>query len=184
MPQRPRGRLTSPLLSADPASDMKRPPVLRRARMIADLCKRPVLGWHLWRIAGHIPVHPHVAADPPSPRTRSGRLGISPAERASRRFARPAVGFPVSGTSSVMGGRVQRFQHGAIYHRQRDRDPVAVPAETIELAGDRLGWPVSPEESIGASDDRVQCFENGSVTRRSGKLEMWLRPAPAAAPPA
>lgn len=86
------------------------------------------------------------------------------------------LGFPASATTRVKGGWVQRFEHGAMYN-QGDREPVVVPAETVELAGDRLGWPVAAEESVGGRDgERIQWFENGVVTLREGKREIWLRP--------
>jgi uncharacterized protein with LGFP repeats len=91
---------------------------------------------------------------------------------------------PASAVTGSKGGWVQHFQHGTIYHRV-GHPPVAVSSETVELVADRLGWPVSPEESIGGrDDDRIQFFENGIVTRRSGKLEMWLCPVPGDRPPA
>ena len=56
---------------------------------------------------------------------------------------------------------------------------MAVPAETVELAGDRLGWPVSQEKSVdGSGDETIQYFENGVITLRDGKREIWLRPPP------
>ena len=62
---------------------------------------------------------------------------------------------------------------------------MAASVDTLELASEHLGWPVSGEESIGDSPgDRIQFFENGIVTRRSGKLEMWLCPVPGDRPPA
>lgn len=41
----------------------------------------------------------------------------------------------------------------------------------------KLGWPVSDERPIGPGDsDRIQFFQNGNVTVRDGKREIWLRP--------
>lgn len=95
------------------------------------------------------------------------------------------LGFPASPVTVISmtppgardhRGLAQRFEYGTIYH-DGGRDPVVVPADTVELVVDRLGWPVSGEESIGSNPaDRIQFFEYGVFTRRSEKLEMWLRP--------
>jgi uncharacterized protein with LGFP repeats len=72
---------------------------------------------------------------------------------------------------------VQRFERGAIYDGGAAGKAIAVPAETLALAGERLGLPVSPEKAIDGSDgETIQHFEQGIVTRRDGQREMWLRP--------
>lgn len=96
------------------------------------------------------------------------------------------LGFPVeSGTigpprrSSV----VQAFEGGTIYWR-RSRSAIAVPrafneviSEDLSRLRERLGFPVTEEWSIDASGiNRIQFFENGVVTLRNGKREIWLRP--------
>lgn len=41
-----------------------------------------------------------------------------------------------------------------------------------------LGWPVSDEQSVGTQGtDRIQFFEDGVVTLRNGKREIWKRPS-------
>jgi uncharacterized protein with LGFP repeats len=86
------------------------------------------------------------------------------------------LGLPVADAVAIRGGGFQRFERGTIYHLA-GHSPAAVPAETVELAGDRLGWPVSQEKPVGGSDDEtIQYFANGVVTLRGGKREMWLRP--------
>ena len=71
---------------------------------------------------------------------------------------------------------IQRFEHGSIYSRP-DCDPVAVPSETVELVGDRLGWPLSQVKTVGDSgDETIQYFEKGIVTAWDGTREMWVRP--------
>jgi hypothetical protein len=66
---------------------------------------------------------------------------------------------------------------------ERPAWPVAVPAATMELIfrdrelWDRLGFPASEEEPAGIDGaNRIQFFENGNVTLRGGKREIWLRP--------
>jgi hypothetical protein len=89
------------------------------------------------------------------------------------------LGFPTSASTMVAPGRwTQRFEHGLIYD-QTGHEPVAVPEETLELAiwdRDQLGWPVSAEKPIGGNaNERIQFFENGIVTVRDGKVEIWLQ---------
>ena len=92
-----------------------------------------------------------------------------------------SLGFPMSDSIPYLdgyGGRQsQKFEHGVIYHQTR-ADPVAVPAETVELVGfRRLGWPTSEERLVGDNtDESIQFFEMGVVTVRDGKREFWLRP--------
>ena len=91
----------------------------------------------------------------------------------------PDLGFPTSNSKRVQGeGWYQEFQHGWIYHRQ-GRGLTAVPAETVNLAAsplEPLGWPVSEEKPVaGRTGERIQFFENGVVTVRDGRREIWLR---------
>lgn len=92
------------------------------------------------------------------------------------------LGFPTATQVNIRSGRVQRFEHGSIYlGPDSEAVAVAVPAETVELVGDVLGWPVSQEKSVGGSDDEaIQYFENGVVVLRDGKREILVRPEPVA----
>jgi len=89
-----------------------------------------------------------------------------------------ALGLPVAAAEFPKGIKIryfQRFEHGSIYF-QFHTGARMVPAETVALVGDRLGWPVSQEESAGTGDgDRIQFFENGVVTLRGGRREAWCR---------
>jgi hypothetical protein len=89
------------------------------------------------------------------------------------------LGLPLSSTFRIReGGWSQRFEHGTIYDRP-GHELVAVPAETAELVGGVLGWPVSGEKPVDASEgETIQYFEKGVVTLRNGVREIWLRPAP------
>jgi hypothetical protein len=50
-------------------------------------------------------------------------------------------------------------------------------AKDRELYGRRLGFPVIEEQPAGEDGSgRIQFFENGVVTLRDGKREIWLRP--------
>jgi hypothetical protein len=89
------------------------------------------------------------------------------------------LGFPVAAQVRYPPGRVQSFEHGSIYLAPgRGAAAIAVPAETAEVAGDRLGWPESQEKSVGDSgDETIQFFEKGAVILRDGKREILARPA-------
>lgn len=69
----------------------------------------------------------------------------------------------------------QAFEGGSIYHRD-GHSPVPVASATVELIGNRIGWPVSEEQPAGSGTDRIQYFEDGVVTLRDGQREFWLRP--------
>jgi uncharacterized protein with LGFP repeats len=84
------------------------------------------------------------------------------------------LGLPTAAARSIEDGRAQRFEHGWIYDRVGD-DPVVISAETVELVGNRLGWPVSEEQPIGTGDGRIQFFESGAVVLRDGKREVLVR---------
>jgi hypothetical protein len=90
------------------------------------------------------------------------------------------LGFPVGKAEGppACGGLRQGFEHGSIYDQPGHRDPVTVPAETAELTGDRIGWPVSEEQSMGSGGSgRIQFFENGAVIVRDGKREILVNSA-------
>jgi hypothetical protein len=97
------------------------------------------------------------------------------------------LGFPTNEwndlplTDNVCG---QEFEGGTVFwgSHSTDETPIAVPVATMDLISadddirERLGLPVSEDESIGTGDSsRVQFFENGNVTVRDGKREIWLR---------
>jgi hypothetical protein len=86
------------------------------------------------------------------------------------------LGFPIATQVGFRPGRIQRFERGSIYLGPGgEAVAIAVPAVTADLAGDRLGWPVSPEKPVGGSDDEtIQYFEKGIVTLRDGQREVWL----------
>lgn len=95
------------------------------------------------------------------------------------------LGFPTSEPHRVRDKSwLQRFEGGAIFDRD-GQGSVTVSNATLELihesepgGGTKLGWPVFEEESIGSRgrSDRIQFFENGIVTMRGSKREIWLRP--------
>jgi uncharacterized protein with LGFP repeats len=45
-----------------------------------------------------------------------------------------------------------------------------------ESIRDRLGFPVAAEEPAGNGGGRWQFFENGVVTFKDGKRDVWVRP--------
>jgi hypothetical protein len=100
------------------------------------------------------------------------------------------LGFPKSDQFSPrVGLNAQEFEGGTVIWRL-DEGPVAVPAATMELISRDdetkkvLGYPVSEELSVGADGfDRIQFFENGNVTVRNGKREIWQRPGSSAGSP-
>jgi hypothetical protein len=97
------------------------------------------------------------------------------------------LGLPVEKYTAAInrfnGRLIQRFERGSVYERL-GHDVVAVPAETVDLVGDRLGWPTSNEEAVGGDDGhRIQYFEHGLVTLDGGR-EIWRRePPPLTNPP-
>jgi len=92
------------------------------------------------------------------------------------------LGFPIGETGVIPGYRwFQRFEGGIRSSNPRDRmdDPIAVRNEVLKLIQPfrYFGFPVSQEQSFGANGhDCFQFFENGVVTLRGGKREIWLRP--------
>jgi hypothetical protein len=91
------------------------------------------------------------------------------------------LGLPIAeATGNDSGGYIQPFEHGSVYEGLRpsfDYILLAVPAATVDLVGDTLGWPTSAEETIGGDDGhRIQHFEHGVVTLRDGTRQAW-RPA-------
>jgi ABC-type polar amino acid transport system ATPase subunit len=77
---------------------------------------------------------------------------------------------------------VQEFEAGRIYWRSGGKT-FAVPSEVMKLiernpkTRGRLVLPVTEEQPFGEDkSDRIQFFDNGVVTRRAGKYEVWLRP--------
>jgi uncharacterized protein with LGFP repeats len=92
------------------------------------------------------------------------------------------LGFPKSNARRVVtggGGWVQDFEHGRIFHRE-GYEPIAVPVDapgSVNLVEPPLGWPISAEKPVGDSfGERIQFFENGVVTLRDGRREVWVRP--------
>jgi hypothetical protein len=93
------------------------------------------------------------------------------------------LGFPKSDQTVSESGlsHLQEFEGGSVFWRPSEV-PVTVPAATMEWISREdgtmgvLGCPVSEEQPMGAEgSDRIQFFENGIVTFRDGKREMWLR---------
>jgi uncharacterized protein with LGFP repeats len=104
------------------------------------------------------------------------------------------LGFPESPGlgHEHLGVTIQGFDGGAIYWYS-ESGPIAVRKAVFEFiaqAGNmsmaqrrakllpvRLGFPVTEEASVSLGEsDRIQYFENGVVTCRNGKYEVWLRP--------
>jgi Protein kinase domain len=92
------------------------------------------------------------------------------------------LGFPTSKVASEGEGwgLGQSFEGGTVWVVRGQRDPVAVPATTMEMltrdAMRALGPPLSDEASVGSGDgERIQFFRNGIVSLRDGKREVWWR---------
>ncbi len=94
------------------------------------------------------------------------------------------LGFPVQSAEQTfrVGGFGQAFEGGWIFWGT-DTGPAAVSNEVNEAieqvkAKNRdIGLPVSEGQPIGVdSPDRIQFFENGVVTLRDDKREIWVRP--------
>lgn len=94
------------------------------------------------------------------------------------------LGFPVTEVADAIFSRSgvhQRFEGGTIYVYGAGTFAVRKAVDDyIFQDGDlppQLGFPVTEEESVGTGEsDRIQFFENGVVTLRDGKYEIWLRP--------
>ena len=93
------------------------------------------------------------------------------------------LGFPQSDRIIMPKYVLQGFEGGAIFERSSGTEAVAVVFETLQLFSqdhelrERLGFPLSAEEPVGTVDgDRCQFFENGIVTVKDGKREIWVRP--------
>lgn len=95
------------------------------------------------------------------------------------------LGFPIGGAipdrSDIDRGWAQEFEGGTVF--ELDSACFAVSREVIDFLEEaevdqHLGWPTTEESSAGTGDgDRIQFFENGVVTCRDGKYEVWVRPA-------
>jgi hypothetical protein len=103
------------------------------------------------------------------------------------------LGFPTAPPSHLNGYLTQDFEGGTVFVWPDppngrpagivwpDR-PVAVPAASLALIRQnertrkRLGFPVTAEEPAGPGHDRWQFFQNGVVTVKDGKRQIWLRP--------
>ena len=89
------------------------------------------------------------------------------------------LGLPIAKATAINPAQsIQRFEHGSVYERLCPPGghglTLAVPAATVDLVGDTLGWPTSAEETIGGDDDhRIQHFERGVVTLQHGKRQAW-----------
>jgi serine/threonine-protein kinase len=75
-------------------------------------------------------------------------------------------------------GLGQSFEGGDIYE---SREPVAVPAATMQMiirdSMYTIGPPESEERPLSDDDnDRIQFFKNGVVTIRGGKRQIWVAP--------
>ena len=74
------------------------------------------------------------------------------------------------------------FEGGSILVRRGEA--VSLPSATTKLISQdlevakRLGWPVTDERILatGTAEERVQFFDNGVVSWRRNKREVWLRP--------
>jgi hypothetical protein len=103
------------------------------------------------------------------------------------------LGFPTAQPGCLNGYLTQDFEGGTVFVWPDppngrpagivwpDR-PVAVPAASLALIRQnertrkRLGFPVTAEEPAGPGHDRWQFFQNGVVTVKDGKRQIWLRP--------
>jgi uncharacterized protein with LGFP repeats len=95
------------------------------------------------------------------------------------------LGFPKATREASIHFDAWDFEGGTVFERAASL--IAVPAETMELLfrdrelWDHLGSPVSEEQPIGAGADRIQFFDNGNVTLRDGRREIWVHPKSGAA---
>lgn len=91
------------------------------------------------------------------------------------------LGYPISDATLLGSHFTQDFEGGTVFTGISAAGVVAVPAVTMRLIQhesirERLGFPVAAEEPAGSGADRWQFFENGVVTFRNGKLDVWVRP--------
>jgi hypothetical protein len=91
------------------------------------------------------------------------------------------LGFPMSNATPPGSNLTQDFEGGTVFTGIPGVRVVVVPAESmrliqVESIRQRLGLPIADEQPAGSSGDRLQFFENGVVTLRDGKREVWVRP--------
>lgn len=93
------------------------------------------------------------------------------------------LGFP-AGPATIWesGMRIQSFEGGAIYWRNIT-GPLSIDKSTLEFIDldremrGKIGYPVSEQQVIGENDSgRIQFFDNGIITVRDGRHEIWMRP--------
>lgn len=91
------------------------------------------------------------------------------------------LGYPTSNPTRLGSQLTQDFEGGTVFAGIPAARVVAVPAASMNLIKrkslrERLGFPVAAEEPAGNGVGRWQFFENGVVTFRDGKLDVWVRP--------
>jgi hypothetical protein len=91
------------------------------------------------------------------------------------------LGYPMSDATD-RGMRVtQDFEGGTVFAGTPEAKAVGVPAASMTLIRgksmqERLGFPITGEEEwVGHGNDAWQFFENGVVTFRNKKREVWVR---------
>jgi hypothetical protein len=89
------------------------------------------------------------------------------------------LGYPMSNATPLGPNSTQEFEGGTVF-AGLPAGVVAVPVASMNLITgsirERLGFPVTAEMATGNGGDRWQFFENGVVTLRGGKREVWVRP--------
>jgi hypothetical protein len=91
------------------------------------------------------------------------------------------LGYPMSNVRPFGSTSMQDFEGGTVFAGVPAAKIVAVPVATMHLLSrddgilQPLGFPVTAEEPAGSGGDRWQFFENGVVTLRGGKREVWGR---------
>jgi hypothetical protein len=89
------------------------------------------------------------------------------------------LGYPMSNATPLGSNSTQEFEGGTVF-AGLPAGVVAVPVASMNLIKgsirERLGFPVTAEMAAGNGGDRWQFFENGVVTLRGGKREVWVRP--------
>jgi hypothetical protein len=89
------------------------------------------------------------------------------------------LGYPMSNVTPLGSNSKQEFEGGTVFAGM-PTGTVAVPVASMnvitESIREQLGFPVAAEKAAGDGGDRWQFFENGVVTLRGGKREVWLRP--------